>query len=183
MTAPQRDAFGDADVRAPEDDLASRYWERVRLFALRRVRDAAAAEDIAQEVIRRVTEALRAGRIEEPAAMPGYVFRTALYVCLHHGRSAGREARALDRFAMGGSGPHSGEDALTTLISAERRATVRLALERLAPADRELLWLLYFQQVEPVEIARRLSVTADALRVRKHRVLRRLAEALGESDS
>lgn len=181
MTAPQRDAFRDADLRAPEDDLASRFWDRVRMFALRRVRDAAAAEDIAQEVIRRVTEALRAGRVEDRAALPGYVFRTALYVCLHHGRSAGREARALDRFA-GATAPHTGEDALMTLIAAERRVTVRMALERLAPADRDLLRLVYFQQLEPAEIARRLSVTVEALRVRKHRALRRLAAELGEPD-
>ena len=182
MTAPQRDAFGDAGLRAPEDDLAARFWDRVRMFALRRVRDAAAAEDIAQEVIRRVTEALRAGRIEEPAALPGYVFRTALFVCLHHGRSAGREARALDRFARG-SGPQSPDDALTLLISAERRAAVRVALERLAADDRELLRLVYFEQLDSTTLAQRLGVTPEALRVRKHRALRRLSQALGEADA
>lgn len=174
MTAP--------DVRhAAEDDLASRYWDRIRLFALRRVRDAAAAEDVAQEVLRRVTEALRAGRLEDPAALPGYVFKTALYVCMHHGRSAGREARALDRFAGGASGATS-DDALTTLIVAERRATVRLALQRLTDADRDLLRLVYFQQLDAAEIARQLSITPETLRVRKHRALRRLADALGEPD-
>jgi RNA polymerase sigma-70 factor (ECF subfamily) len=182
MTAPERHLAASAPPRTSEDDLASRFWDRVRLFALRRVRDAAAAEDIAQEVIRRVTDALRAGRIEQPAALPGYVFRTALYVCLHHGRSVGREARALDRFA-GGSGPQSADDALTGLITAERRATVRLALERLAADDRELLRLVYFEQLEAPDIARRLGVTPEALRVRKHRALRRLAEALGAADA
>jgi RNA polymerase sigma-70 factor (ECF subfamily) len=164
-----------------EDDLAPRYWERVRLFALRRVGDAAAAEDVAQEVLRRVTEALRAGRVADHAALPGYVFQTALYVCLHHGRSAGREARALDRFARGAA-EAAGDDALFRLITAERRAAVRLALERLNADDRNLLRLLFFQQVEPAEIARLLAVTPETLRVRKHRALRRLAEALGEPD-
>lgn len=174
MTAP--------DVRhAAEDDLASRYWDRVRMFALRRVHDAAAAEDVAQEVLRRVTDALRAGRLEDPAALPGYVFKTALYVCLHHGRSAGREGRALDRFAGAAPGATT-EDALTRLISAERRITVRLALQRLSADDRDLLRLVYFQQLEPVEIARQLAVTPETLRVRKHRALRRLADALGEPD-
>jgi RNA polymerase sigma-70 factor (ECF subfamily) len=171
-----------ADARAPEDDLGPRFWDRVRLFALRRVRDAAMAEDIAQEVIRRVTEALRAGRIEQPAALPGYVFRTALYVCLHHGRSAGREARALDRFA-GGMLSHTTDDALSGLIAAERRATVRLALKRLGPDDRDLLRAVYFEQIDPAELTRRLGLTPEALRVRKHRALRRLAAALGDADA
>ena len=173
MTAP--------DVQpSAEDDLAPRYWERVRLFAVRRVGDAAAAEDVAQEVLRRVTEALRAGRVADPAALPGYVFKTALYVCLHHGRSAGREARALDR--LGIAPPPAPDDPLTRLIGAERRATVRLALERLEPGDRELLQLFYFQQLDTAEIGQRLGVTPEALRVRKHRALRRLAAALGEPD-
>ncbi len=174
MTAPEV-------TRSLEDDFVSHYWDRVRLFALRRVHDSAAAEDVAQEVLRRVTEAVRAGRVEDHAALPGYVFKTALYVCLHHGRSAGREARALDRFARGAEGA-AGDDALFRLITAERRAAVRLALERLNADDRNLLRLLYFQQVEPAEIARLLAVTPETLRVRKHRALRRLAEALGEPE-
>jgi RNA polymerase sigma-70 factor (ECF subfamily) len=174
MTAP--------DVRPSiEDDLASRYWDRVRLFAARRVRDAAAAEDVAQEVLRRVTEALREGRVNDPAALPGYVFKTALFVCLHHGRSAGREARALDRAAR--ATPPAIDDALTVMIAAERRATVRLALERLTPEDRDLLRLVYFEQLATADVAQRLGVTPEALRVRKHRALKRLAQALGEQDA
>lgn len=165
---------------AAEDQLVSHYWERVRLFALRRVGDAAAAEDVAQEVLRRVTDALRAGRVDDHAALPGYVFKTALYVCLHHARSAGREARALEQFDVASS--PAPDDALARLIKAERRATVALALQRLESQDRELLHSFYFQQLDTAEIAQRLGVTSEALRVRKHRALRRLAEALGEPD-
>ena len=50
-------------VSISELDLAARYWDRVRLFALRRLRDAARAEDVAQEVMRRVLEALRANEL------------------------------------------------------------------------------------------------------------------------
>jgi RNA polymerase sigma-70 factor (ECF subfamily) len=164
-----------------EDELASRYWERVRLFALRRLRDIAAAEDVAQEVLRRVTEALRAGRVEDQAALPGYIFKTALHVCLHHGRSAGREARAIER--LGVAPQPTADDALTNLITAERRAAVRLALSRLEPDDRNLLHFYYFHQLSTPEIVQRLGVTPEALRVRKHRALRRLAAALGESDA
>jgi RNA polymerase sigma-70 factor (ECF subfamily) len=173
MTAPH--------VRpSAEDDLARQYWDRLRLFALRRVGNAAAAEDVAQEVLHRVTEALRAGRVEDRAALPGYVFKTALYVCLHHGRAAGREARALER--LGVAPTPRPDDPLTTLIAAERRATVRLALERLDPGDRDLLQAFYFQQVNTADLVQRLGITPEALRVRKHRALRRLATALGEPD-
>lgn len=165
---------------AAENDLASRYWERLRMFALRRLGNAATAEDVAQEVLRRVIEALRAGRVENLAALPGYVFKTALFVCLHHDRSLGREGRTIDR--LGVAPQPTPDDALTTLITAERRDTVRSALARLAPDDRDLLHLFYFQQLGTPEIVQRLGVTPAALRVRKHRALRRLATALGEPD-
>jgi len=165
-----------------ETELARRFWERLRLFATRRLGDAALAEDVAQETLRRVVAALRAGKLAHPDALPAFVFQTARNICLHHLRSGGREERALGRLNEGGVSV-TGEDALESLISAERRATVRLALERLGESDRDLLRRVYFQQLDSDEIARRLDITPETLRVRKHRALRRLADALGEPDA
>lgn len=161
-----------------EAELAREYWERVRLFAARRLGDAALAEDVAQETIRRVLDALRAGRVESLAALPGFVFQTAKHICLQRHRSAGRESRAMLRLERGEVG-RAAPDALSELIGAERREAVRRALERLASADRDLLHLLYYEQRDTAEIATMLGVTAAALRVRKHRAVQRLAELLG----
>jgi RNA polymerase sigma-70 factor (ECF subfamily) len=160
-----------------ETELAGRFWERIRCFATRRVRDSALAEDVAQETLRRVTEALRAGRVENLAALPGFVFQTARHICLQHHRSAGREDRALGR--LGRDPRPSGEsDPLLGLISEDRRRAVRAALGRLSADERELLELLYFRQEETSAVAERLGITPGALRVRKHRALQRLAGLL-----
>src|SRR5262249_15834643 len=45
-------------------ELTAQFWDRLRFFAMRRLRDAALAEDVAQETLRRTLEALRGGRIE-----------------------------------------------------------------------------------------------------------------------
>jgi RNA polymerase sigma-70 factor (ECF subfamily) len=149
------------------------------LFAARRLRDAAAAEDVAQEVLRRVVEAIRADRLRQPAALAGFVFQTAHHVVLQRLRGAGREARALKRLHFGAGSASAAPDALTLLITEERRLAVRSALARLAADDRQLLTWLYQEQREPEAIARQLAVTPGALRVRKHRALKRLAELLG----
>ena len=169
------DSAGTSDADGLAADLAERFRERLRLFAARRVYDMAAAEDVAQEALRRTLEALRAGRIPEPERLPGFVFETARHICMHHGRGRGREARALARM-----GPEDApaDDPLQILISEERRAAVRRALRRLAPGDRDLLGMMYTEGLEAAEAARRLLITAEAVRVRKHRALRRLAEAL-----
>ncbi len=96
---------------------------------------------------------------------------------MHRGRSAGREGRALQRFA--GSQEDGAESPLGALISAERQADVRKALEQLEPDERRLLELTYGEDLGSEEIGRRLGVTAGAVRVRRHRAIRRLSELLG----
>jgi RNA polymerase sigma factor (sigma-70 family) len=72
-----------------------------------------------------------------------------------------------------------GPDALTHLVSEERRRRVRTALETLSPEDRDLLHAVYFAQIGMSELAAKLALSPGALRVRKHRAVQRLAAALG----
>jgi RNA polymerase sigma-70 factor (ECF subfamily) len=149
----------------------------LRLFAARRLGDRTAAEDVAQEALRRALEAMEAGRIENSAALPGFLFQTALHICLHRSRSAGRERKALQRF--GTSVGQGVEGPLTALISKERRSKVRQALEQIEPDDRRLLEMTYRDELSSEDIGRQLGLTAGAVRVRRHRAIRRMAELLG----
>ncbi len=166
-----------ADVAA---ELNERFWKRLCIFAARRLRDRSAAEDVAQETLRRVIEALRQEKIEKLEALPAFVFQTARNICLHYGRSARRQESALLRF-RGGLQTSSGEeeDPLAVLVDEARRAEVWEALEKLEDDDRELLRMLYVDGLENAEISRRLGVDPGTLRVRKHRALKRLADLIG----
>ena len=164
----------------PEPADLDGFRDRLRLFAARRLGDWTAAEDVAQEALRRALEALRDGRIESPSALPGFLFQTALNICMHRGRSAGRERKALQRFA----GPSDeqrdvAQNPLHALISSERQSAVRQALGRLEPDEREVLELTYRDELASDEIGRQLGLTAGAVRVRRHRAIRRLGELLG----
>lgn len=64
------------------------------------------------------------------------------------------------------------------LAEAERAMRVRLALRALAPADRELLLLLFRDERAPAEVAELLEIKPGALYTRKNRALQRLREAL-----
>jgi RNA polymerase sigma-70 factor (ECF subfamily) len=161
-----------------EHALVQRFWERLRVFALRRLGDAASAEDVAQETMDRVLAARREGRLREEEALPGFVFATARNICLHRARAAGREDRAIRRLGADEDDDATVGDALTALVSEERRAAVRSALARLGPDDQTLLRLLYFEQLDSADVAARLVCSVGALRVRKHRAVQRLAELL-----
>jgi len=156
-------------------ELHQRYWKRLLLFASRRVRNAAMAEDVAQETLRRVVTALRGDRVEKLEALPGFVFQTARNICMHYARTARREESALLRFRhepqrSGSHGPFH------ELESAQRIEALRDAFGRLDAEDQELLRLLYVDGISNQEAAERLSLDPGTLRVRKHRLLKRLAE-------
>lgn len=173
-----------SSVALPDEaDVAGRFRERLRLFAARRLGDAAAAEDVAQETLRRVVDALRAGRVANPAAFPAFVFGTARHICQQQHRSAGREGRALHRLQDDGNahGPAS-PDPFAALVSEERGNRVRGALGGLGASDREILRMLYHEEAETADVASRLGLTPAAVRVRRHRALKRLGELLDEAD-
>jgi RNA polymerase sigma factor (sigma-70 family) len=171
-----------ADALAEDSDLEGAqletYRARIRVFAARRLHDWTAAEDIAQETLTRGLAALRAGQIRNRDALGGYLFQTALRLCLHRGRSAGRERKALLRF--GSSAPDASEaNPLSELISAEERKKLLAALGEVSAEDRTLLELTCKDELDAAEIGRRLGATPGAICVRRHRALRRLAKILG----
>ncbi len=159
-------------------DLSSRFRERLRFFAARQLGDVAPAEDVAQETLHQALAALRAGRVRSIEALPAFLFETARHICLQRIRSRIRERKALHRLASSGAS-NPAADPLADLISRQRLETVRDALRELGEEDRELLALSYAENVSTDEIARRLGVSAGAVRVRRHRAIGRLAELLG----
>lgn len=163
-----------------EETLAARFQRRIVMMATFRLGDREAAEDVAQETLRRVVEALRLDRLHDQAALPAFVYQTARNVCLKYGRKRARENRALRRLSA--SADPERKSVLTALIEVERRRRVRRALDRLGDSDRRLLKLLYYEELDPATIAERLGVTHGALRVRRHRALRRLNEILEEEE-
>jgi RNA polymerase sigma factor (sigma-70 family) len=151
------------------------------LFAARRLNDASAAEDVAQETLRIVVDAIRADRIENREALPGFVFQTARNLCLHWVRSTAREKSAFARLERESAkeSPHS--DALASLVSAERAQMVKAALNSLSAEDKRLLTMIYYGDLGSDDIALTLGVTTAAVRVRKHRALQRLAAKLNDT--
>jgi RNA polymerase sigma factor (sigma-70 family) len=96
---------------------------------------------------------------------------------MHRARSLGRETRALGTLAtLPATGP---PDVLASLVSDERRRAVRLALDRLSDEDRRLLVMTYRDARSSDEIGRELGLAPGAVRVRRHRALKRLGAELG----
>jgi RNA polymerase sigma-70 factor (ECF subfamily) len=174
---------GDSSTDVPgEAALVERFWDRIRVFARRRLSTASEAEDVAQETMRRVLEALRQGRLRAPEALPAFVFQTARNICLHRHRSVRRQGQAFERLRRWLTLVEPTPDPLADILADGRRGQVQSALTRLDGGDRDLLRMSYFQALDTAEVARRLQVTPGAVRVRRYRALRRL-RAILESDA
>lgn len=157
-------------------EISERFFGRVALFAARRLGDRSAGEDVAQETLQRVLSALREGRVASLESLPAFVFQTARHLCLQQARRRGREARAYERLQRADPEyPPSGD---AQLISTERVEQLRGALVRLSEADREILRESFEDWRGTEEIASRLGISLEAVRVRKHRALKRLGDLL-----
>ena len=147
-------------------ELFARYREPIYGYFRRRLADAGRAEELAQETFVAV---LRAVQRYEPRAL----FRTYLYgiallqLAAERRKSARREAyfepTTIDPPAAGNT---------------EAEVTVRQALEKLAPEEREVLMLREYDQLSYAEIAALQRVPINTVRSRLFRARLALKELL-----
>ena len=147
----------------------------IRLMALRAFGDPDLADEVAQESIVRAFHSLRSSR---PERLGPFVAGIARHVIADIIRARPREV-PLDHLAPD-SVPRTQRDALTTLCDAAEQLRVRQALGLLAPEDRDLLRLVFFDGLSPSEIAQRLGAPPERIRQRKLRALGRLRRAFDE---
>jgi len=156
-----------ASPEARLSTLFARYYPAVFGYAARRVgRDEAA--DAAAEVF--TVAWRRLGRVpSEPEALP-WLYGVARRVVANQERAANRRLRLEARLAAGGAAAVAGPG--PTVVDVEA------ALRRLGRADREVLRLAAWEELQPAEIAAVLGCSANAAAVRLHRARQRLAGEL-----
>ena len=151
---------------------AAEYSDRLRRLAWLTLHDEDAAEDVSQEALRRSLAAMQEGRVRGSAVLP-YMMETARHVCYQWIRDKRRSRAAMTRVR-----PPAAEHLEIAPRFTRERTAVRRALSTLSSTERELLRLRYVLELTPCEIASRFRVPAVAIRVKQHRLLRRLRRAV-----
>ncbi|MCJ1678216.1 SigE family RNA polymerase sigma factor [Streptomyces sp. APSN-46.1] len=129
------------------------------------------AEDLVQETLGRMYLLWgRVSRIDNPAA---YAQTVLVRVFLTHQRRRSTGERPVGDFPDAGALPGGADPAL--------RITLLTALGRLAPKDRAVLVLRYWEDRSVEETAGAMDVSSAAVRTRSTRALARLREQLGGS--
>lgn len=163
-----RIAAGDT---AADAELAARFDARIRMMMAVRTRDREAARDLAQEAMIAALGALRKNQLRDPGRLAGFVYGIARNVLNNHFRQ--RQAQPVAVELTPESAWFVPED---DLESAERQRALRRGLTQLDAEDRAVLVMTLVDNLKPGEIARRLGLSAEVVRTRKSRALKRLTE-------
>jgi RNA polymerase sigma-70 factor (ECF subfamily) len=157
-----------------EDELAREFGERIRVFLTMRTRDRDLARDLAQDVMMSVLTALRGGQLREPERLAAFVYGTARNIVNNHLRT-GRRTRSE---ALVQDVPSATPNPADEFESGERQHLVRRGLAALNRADRGILLMTLVDGLKPGEIAWRLGLSAEVVRARKSRALKRVVERI-----
>jgi len=153
---------------AAEAELVQRLAPRVRLYGLRHLRDASAADDLVQEALLLTLERLRAGRVRQPERLASFVFGACRLLVRNQRRGTRRRDALLERFA----GELERQSVPNPLRLDEPK--LRDCLTRLAERERSVLVLTFYAEAPAGEIAARLGLSPDNVRTVRHRAFGRL---------
>jgi RNA polymerase sigma-70 factor (ECF subfamily) len=156
------------------------YFSELLLIKLRRaLLSHQAVEDIRQETFLRVFSVLRnRGGVEHPEKFGAFVNGVCSNVLAEYYRSSSRHTPAHTQTL---DTPDAGTDPETGLVNEERKHKVRVILESLPQKDRQILRLLFFEELEKDEVCRIYRVDRDYLRVLLHRAKNRFRAGLSQS--
>jgi RNA polymerase sigma-70 factor, ECF subfamily len=170
----------DADValriadgdREAEAELCRRMGPRIRLYGLRHLRSPSAADDLVQQVLLRVLEALRTDRLRERDKLAQFVLGTCRMTVLDLRRSVRRQEELLARF---------GSDLVPEPPSLPRLDEQRLArcVQMLKERERSVVVMTFYDEQTAAETAGFLGLSETNVRVIRHRAIRQLRDCMG----
>jgi RNA polymerase sigma factor (sigma-70 family) len=137
-----------------------------------RTNEPGAVDDLAHEVMLAALCTLREQMPRNPETLPAFVFGIARNVVSSYFRRQRRD-RTVELSAA-----ESIPDRNVLNREREILQDARREIERLDPADREVLHMTLTEGLEPIEIAQRLGMPAATVRQRKARAIKRLIERL-----
>jgi RNA polymerase sigma-70 factor (ECF subfamily) len=156
-------------ARADEEALYRRFAPRVRLYGLRHLGCASAADDLVQEVMLATFDSLREGRVRDPDQLGSFILGCARLTVQNPRRGNARRAALLARWATPAEA-FGGEP-----IAPER---LEDCLHRLGERERTVLSLTFYADRSAAEIAHELATSDGNVRVIRHRALASLAGCL-----
>ncbi|MBX3377489.1 MAG: sigma-70 family RNA polymerase sigma factor [Phycisphaeraceae bacterium] len=170
-------AAASAGDEAAWRDIIARYSKRVFALAKSRCQRTDLAEEVTQSVFATVAMKLGSGGYSERGRFESWLFRVAMNRIRDEMRRLKRHADPTDPAVLGGSraAPESGVG-----VDEATLAKLRVAMEQLPDADREIVELRHHGQMSFREMSEMLGEPLGTLLARHHRALKKLKQLMGE---
>src|SRR5262252_7161770 len=152
-----------AGEREAEAELFRRMAPRIRLYGLRHLRDVPASEDLTQNVLITVIEALRQSRLREPEKLASFVLGTCRMTILDLRRGAQRKERLLEQF-----GPDLLGSNESFMPGLDQERLVR-CVENLKERARTVIVMTFYNEQTSADVAGFLGISEANVRVMRHR--------------
>ncbi len=159
--------------REAEAELCRRMAPRIRLYGLRHLRDEPASDDLAQEVLVIMLEALRAGRLREPEKLASFVLGTCRMTVLNLRRGGQRRERLL--------GQYGAELSPRTEMARPQldHELLQRCVQGLKERERTVVVMTFYDEQTGADVAKFLGISEANVRVIRHRAIRVLRECMG----
>lgn len=157
---------------AAETALYEKYSARVYFTALSETHSKDDAEDICAETFLRVLQALRQDKLRSADSLPSFIVGFTLNVIREHIRQKYR-ADSLEDYEYDVASEVSLE---SVFLDAETSQALEQAARQLKPREQQFLRMYYYDELPKEEIARRLGINEDRVRLIKSRALQSFRE-------
>ena len=164
--------IGLGDDPAAEAELFRRMAPRIRLYGMRHLRDQDAADDLVQQVLITVLQALRTGRLRESDKLASFVFGTCRMNVFDLRRNAQRKERLLEQFGADMPVP------LPLPMPDLDREQLASCVQKLKERERAVVIMSFYDEQTGAGIARFLGVSEANVRVIRHRAIYQLRDCM-----
>lgn len=161
--------LGDAEAEAL---LYEKFSARVYFTALSETHSKDDAEDIRAETFLRVIQALRQDKLRSADSLPSFIVGFTLNVIREHIRQKYR-ADSLEDYDYDIASEISLE---SVFLEAETIRALEEAARHLKPREQQFLRMYYYDELPKEEIARRLGINEERVRLIKSRALQSFRE-------
>jgi RNA polymerase sigma-70 factor, ECF subfamily len=156
-----------------EAELFRRMAPRIRLYGIRHLREEHAADDLVQQVLVIVLEALRSGRLRDSEKLASFVLGTCRMTVLELRLATQRKERLLEQFGadMLAPAPESMPD--------PDQQQLRGCVQRLKERERAVIVMSFYDEETAADVGRFLGVSEANVRVIRHRAIHQLRGCMG----
>ena len=158
------------------ENIYNFFYKRIHRYCDYNLRKKEIAEDIAQETFIKCWKSLPSFSFRKGGSFQAFLFRIARNLIIDESRK--KKTIKLEEYLEEDADQNLEEE----LDKRDKESRIKDAINKLEELDKQIIILRYFEDLSFSEVEEVTSIKSGALRVRTHRILKKLSEELGKNE-